>query len=163
MHFSSISDAQGFFASRVITKHYGYISQSTDLVWKYTTPSIAKTNISCQVNGVKILSRRSEVGAPTVILGAFVGRATVIEDRKTSPYRIGFKLKNITSSDANDYFCFMSYEDEPLNQSRVYRLIVYGNYGLLSTEIFKIQIVALLFQFESLTYFNILGTIVLLF
>ena len=57
----------------------------------------------------------------------------------------------------------MSYEDEPLNQSRVYRLIVYGNYGLLSTEIFKIQIVALLFQFKSLTYFNILGTIVLLF
>ena len=82
------------------------------------------------------------MGARTVILGAFVGRATVIEDRKTSPYRIGFKLNNVTSSDANDYLCTMSYEEGPPHRSRVYRLIVYGNYVLLTTEMFKIQIVA---------------------
>ena len=75
-----------------------------------------------------VVFKRASAGTTAAIQGVFVGRATAIDDTTSSPYRIGFRLNNLTFSDASNYHCSLSYDGGPLIRSRVYRLKIYGKY-----------------------------------
>ena len=125
-HSSSISDAQQFFAPAADTNRYGNFSESFDFVWTYRTPDISRTKIDCEVNLVTVVFKRA--GGTAAMQGVYSNRGTVIDDTTSSTYRIGFRLNNLTFSDASNYHCSMSYDGGPLIRSRVYRLRIYGNY-----------------------------------
>jgi len=116
-------NAQRFEAPAIDTNYYGNLSESVDFVWTYTTPDTSRTSIVCIVNLVNIVFKRA--GATADIQVGFVGRATVIDDTTSSPYRIGFKLNNLAFSDASNYYCSMTYDGGGPIRSKVYRFQIY--------------------------------------
>ena len=130
--FYSLSGAQRFDFPATDENKFGNRSQSVDFIWRYSTPDITQTSITCVVGKVNIVFKARNTAA--AIQGIFTSRATAIEESTASPYSIGFTLRNLDFSDANDYVCTMSYASNPPVYSSTYKFGIYGKYCVLATE-----------------------------
>ena len=132
---SPFSDAQQFPTPGVFEDKFGNRSGSVDFVWTYTTPDLSKTNIYCGITKGTVVQKRP--GTAAAIQSAFVGKAEVIDVTTGSPYQIGFKLKNLAFTDANNYFCTMIYDSGAALYSKSYVFKIYGKYYFLATKLFS--------------------------
>ena len=113
-----------FFAPANDKIKFGNKSGSVDFEWTYTTPDLANTNIYCGLSRNAVVQKRPRGVAS--IQPAFTGRADPIDVTTVSPYRIGYKLKNLDFNDANSYFCTMVYNNDSPTYSKSYNFGIYG-------------------------------------